>query len=326
MFELAPAQPSRGDLDWCWYLRRLGKGGETLERALHDIGVLQPGGWAYWQDSKMTDTGAPVEMMFIANQSSLSLRTEVEDPAKDPAGRVAKACDLMMQFGGTPPPAALRDVISAVQGAGPLRFGAWLGLHSGPDGLATTLYAEVPAEAADLRGLMLSDLIAPVFDDLGSGTRITMLGYHSQTGEVTLYCETDHDFADAIPKLVAPAEVPAEPLVFEIGLMLDAGVADARQKTTLQFNYALHDGNVPPTLTLLLSSKAIFEHDTVIADRVKNFPGDHVAAYTALTDQLLPASPGKAHHGDVGFLARKTRGPLVSIGVAAPWACPFEDG
>lgn len=325
MFELAPALPSRSDLDWCWYLRRQGRIGEVLERALHDIGVLQLDGWADWQDSVMTDTGAPVEMLFVADQSTLSLRTEVADPATDPSDRVAKACALITQLGSTPPPAALRDVISAAQGAGTLRFGAWLGLHSNADGLAATLYAELPAEAADLKKLVLPKSILAALDGLDDKARIKMLGYGCNTGEVTLFCETDQDFATAIPILTAPAQVPAEPLTFEIGLMLDAGVRNARQNSTLGFSYTLHKGEKPPSLTLYMCSKVIFEKDAIIADRVRSFPGVHVDAYAAMADDLTAAPAGKAHHGDVGFLARAGRGPLVSIGVAAPWACPFEN-
>ncbi len=130
MFNLAPAILPRSDLDWCRFLRSEGRVGEALERALHDIEVMVPGGWADWQPSTMTDTGAPVEMTFAANQSALSLRTEVDNPASDPSGRVAKACNLITGLGGTPPPAALRDVISAAQGAADLQFGAWLGFRA----------------------------------------------------------------------------------------------------------------------------------------------------------------------------------------------------
>ena len=32
MFELAPAYPSRSDLDWCWYLRKQGASGLPVDR------------------------------------------------------------------------------------------------------------------------------------------------------------------------------------------------------------------------------------------------------------------------------------------------------
>ncbi len=190
MFELAPAIPPRGDVDWCWYLRRQGTAGEALERALHDIGVLQPGGWADWQPSTMTDTGAPVEMIFTPDPTELSLRTEVDDPGKDPSGRVAKACNVISRLGGAPPPTALLDVISAAQGGANLRYGAWLGLHRCPNTLGLTLYAEVPPEATDLVGLFSSVQIAPTLAKLGDDVQLVMIGYATHCAETTLYFET----------------------------------------------------------------------------------------------------------------------------------------
>lgn len=324
MFELAPPIPSRSDLDWCWYLRRQGQIGEALERALHDIGVMHPGGWADWQPSTMTDTGAPVEMQFTANQSVLSLRTEVDDPGKDPRGRVAKACGIITQLGGTPPPATLRDVISAAQGAADLRFGAWLGLHRGAASLGMTLYAEVPAAAADLTDLLASTQIKPTLDALGNNVRLTMIGYTTHTGETTLYFETELAPEDVIPKLVQPAQASAEPLLRDINDMLDEGVANARPLRTLGFSYTLHNDGSTPTLTLQISSNTIFGFDDVIETLVRNYPGNHVASYAAMADQFEPAPKGLTHHGKVGLQARGEKRPLLSIGVAAPWFHPFD--
>lgn len=319
MFELAPAISPRSDLDWCWYLRRQGQLGEALERTLHDIGVMHPGGWADWQHSTMTDTGAPVEMQFTANQSVLSLRTEVDDPGTDPTGRVAKACTLITELGGTPPPAGLRDVISAAQGAADLKFGAWLGLHQGPKSLGMTLYAEVPSAASDLTGLLSSTHIKPTLSKLGAAVKMTMVGYCTDTGEITLFFETEDTPENVIPHLVGPAKVSAEPLLQNINEMLDAGVDGARPLRKFGFSYTMHADDRAPTLALRVSSKSLFALDDVIEQRVRNYPGDHVTAYAALADQLLPAPQGKTNHGMVGLHPRGDRYPLLSIAVAAPW-------
>lgn len=324
MFELAPAIPSRSDLDWCWYLRRQGRIGEALERALHDIGVMHPSGWADWQSSLMTDTGAPVEMQFTANQPGLSLRTEVDDPGKDPSGRVAKACAVITELGGNPPPAAIRDVISAAQGAADLRFGAWLGLHQYADRLGMTLYAEIPPAASDLTSLLSNAAIKPTLQALGDAVSLTIIGYHTDTGEITLFFETEHAPEDVIPQLVGPAKVSAEPLLRNINEMLDAGVEGARPLKKLGFSYTIHKDDSAPTLALQVSSKALFGLDDVIEQRVRNYPGDHVKAYAGLADQLAPAPSGLTNHGMVGLHPRGDRYPLLSIGVAAPWFCPFD--
>lgn len=323
MFEFAPAIPSRSDLDWCWYLRREGQIGEALERVLHDIGVIHPGGWANWYPSTMTDTGAPVEMHFTADQTALCVRTEVEDPSKNPSSRLAKACDLITRLGGAPPHAALLDVICTAQGAADLRFGAWLGLHQCADKLGTTLYAELPGAAADLIELLPTPQIISTLAPFNETVSMTMLGYTSATDEVTLYFETMLAPKDIIPTLANVAKVSAEPLLREISGMLDVGVSGDGRIGKFSFSFTLHkDG--PPTLTLLVSTKVLFGSDKYIAQLVRAFPGDHVAAYAGLEDQLSPAPNGKIHHGNIGMQARGERCPLFSINVAAPWICHLD--
>lgn len=325
MSELLPVIPSRGDLDWCWYLRRQGQIGEALERVLHDIGVMHPGGWADWQPSTMTDTGAPVEMHFTANQSVISLRTEVEDPGKHPGSRMAKVCDLITELGGGAPPVALRDVIGAIQGAADLRFGAWLGLHQCARKLGMTLFAELPANALELMGLFPATQIMATLEKFGDGIRPTMLGYHSFSGQTTLYFETDLAPQDVIQDLAIPSGVSPVPLLRNIGGMLDnAGAVNAGLMKKLGFSYTIHTDGSLPTLALQISAKDVFGSDAVIGQLVRNFPGDHVAAYAGLADQLFPAPAGKSFHGDVGLQARGDDSPLFSIGVAAPWNCPFD--
>jgi hypothetical protein len=325
MFELSPAIPPRSDLDWCWYLRRQGRIGEALERVLHDIGVMHPGGWADWHPSTMTDTGAPVEMLFSAKECSLSLRTEVEDPAKDPAGRVSKVCALIADLGGTPPPAALRDVISAAQSTANLRFGAWLGLRQCEEHLGTMLYAEVPAAAADLAGLLSSEQIAPILHGLENRAQVTKIGYDTHTGEVTVYCETDQAPDAIIPTLAKPAGVSPHPLINDIAHMIAAGSAHGHTPKTFGFSYTTRKDGSAPTLTLQMSAKALFGTDKVIEKMVKDYPGEHIAAYAALIEQHLPAPVGKTHHGNIRLRAVGDQCPLLSIGVAAPWICQFEN-
>lgn len=324
MFNLSPAIPSRSDLDWCWFLRKEGRIGEALERVLHDIGVMQPGGWSFWAPSPLTDTGAPVEMMFTANQSDLSLRTEIDDPANDPKTRVGRACALITELGGSPPPPVLRDVIGAVQSTAKLRFGAWLGLRHDNHGLATTLYAEVPAPATDLSGLPSFGQVLPTVQGLGDSTTVTMIGYDTSSGKVTVFCETHLSPAVAIPELVQPAGVSAEPLLQDIEQMIQAGAMPTYTPAKLGFSYTLNGADAAPTLTLEVSAKALFGTDAVIEQKVKDYPGDHSDAYSALMDQHVLAPKGKTHHGKISLSARKDAYPILSIGVAAPWICPFD--
>ncbi len=323
MFHLAPAIPPRRDLDWCWYLRRIGRTGEALERVLHDIGVMQPGGWADWQPSQMTDTGAPVEMMFSTGQLALSLRTEVDNPGTDPGTRMDKVCNLIKSLGGTPPPLALRDVISAAQGSGDLCFGAWLGLHRCERDLRTSLFAEIPQTAADIAPLLASQKATAVLHDLGDATRITMVEYTAATGDTAIHGQSATALDVVVPQLAQVAGVSADALLREIGMMRcnDRELVDAPQ--TWGFSLTERATGLP-ALTLYLSAKAMFDTDAEITQRVKTYPGNHIMAYTALTDQLPPAPHGKTHHGQIGLLAGADHRPLLSIGVAAPTISPLD--
>ncbi len=321
MLSFAPAIPSRNDLDWCWYLRRQGRAGNALERRLHDLGVMDPSGWADWVPSTLTTTGAPVEMAFCATNPNLSLRTEVADPASDPSTRVAQVCTVIADLGGTPPPAALRDVIRAAQGAGNLRFGAWLGLQQNARTLDTSLYAELPAAATDLSGLMWPPDIRTMITSLGPDVRATMLGYDATTGQVKMYFMARNAQRALLPTLAAPAHVSGDVLSMSIDGLADMAPQDALPIPQLGFSYAMHGADYPPQLTVYFSTNALFGTDAYTARRIKACGGKAMPAYTTLIDSLPLAPVGQMHHGMVGLAARPDAAPILSITVAAPWFC-----
>ena len=51
--------------------------------------------------------------VFSEDQKTLSLRTEVDDPRKDPSGRFEVACQRALELNGKRPAAAWREVIGA---------------------------------------------------------------------------------------------------------------------------------------------------------------------------------------------------------------------
>lgn len=324
LHRLEPTIGPRSDLDWCWYLRRHGAAGDTIERALHEIGVMQPGGWADWIGSTMTDTGAPVAMQFTAHQTNLSLLTEVADPQSDPATRVSDVCELMQKFGDTPPPDAQRNVISAMQSSDLLTFGAWLGLKVADNRLETSLHADIPADSADLCALLMSPEIRPVIAALGDLVQPRMISFDARSRDVTLHFDTTSDPHDIVPLLCIPSQVSPVPLLNDITHMLDAGNVYTKSWCELSFSYTFHDDLRPPTLTLFASAKGLFHNDTLIETMVRDYPGDHMRAYTGLADQLVRTTDGTTHHGKIGLQANGDKCPILSIDVAAPWECPVE--
>lgn len=319
MFSFSPAIPSRSDLDWCWYLRRQGRAGEAIERVLHNIGVMHPGGWADWSASSLTDTGSPVEVVFSTHDKAVTLTTEVDNPSHDPNTRFGQVCRIMADLGGTPPDAALRDVISAAQGAAKLHYGARLGLRHDGNTLSTMLFAELPTAASDLSTLMSQAPFEPILQTLGPSARTTMLGYDGTTRKVTIFCEADGVKRTILPALCGPAQVSPDVLSMSIDGMTDAAPSIDLPTQKLRFSYTIGATEFLPTLSLAFSSKALFGTDDAIERRVRACSFAKQAHYTQLLENLPVAPKGIAHHGDIHMTARKDAAPAMSINVAAPW-------
>jgi len=314
---------SRSDLDWCWYLRRNGAVGERMERVLHDVGVLQPGGWASWANSSLTDTGAPAQVIVSPNCDAMSLQTEVADPASDRKTRVARVCKIIADLGHKSPPNAIREVISAGQSDHHLNYGAWLGLRMSKTKQAAILIAEMPTQATDLTGLVTSDAVTASLRMFGKAVEVQKLAYDGATGETTIFCQTTQDHNGMIADLAKVAGMPAAPLQLSVENMFAAGRPDLDRSKPWGFSLSMPKGGGTPGLALQFAAKDIFASDAKVSKMVRTHPGDHHAAYTTLDEILLPAPKGQMHHGTIGLIARHSGSPALSIAVAAPWACPL---
>lgn len=321
MFSFAPAIPSRGDIDWCWFLRRQGREGDALERILHDLGVMNPGGWADWAPSTLTATGAPVEMQFSEDTAGLSLLTEVGDPSGDLSSRVTRVCKIMTELGGTAPHTPLRDVLSAAQGAGTLRFGAWLGLRQVGPQLHTRLFAELPADATDLAGLLWSPDIGQAIAACGSPTRATMLAHDGTTGLSTIYFRAEQP--DLTP-LAALAKVSDTALTAALARLVDLPGGAPLPFRQLGFSLAMQDGGTPPVLTLHVAAAELCATDDQIAARLTACCATPMSGYASLLEALPAAPKGQSHHRTINLTVRPCAAPSFSVGVAAPWSCPYE--
>ncbi|KJZ19235.1 hypothetical protein [Loktanella sp. S4079] len=319
MFNLAPAIPARSDLEWCWYLRRHGRAGDALERILHDIGAMDPGGWANWQPSTLTDTGAPIAVNFSTADHALALTTEVDDPGNDAATRFARACEIAKTLGGASPSAAFRDVVSAAQSSAYLDFGARLGLRHDGTKLSTIIYAEIPAAASDLSALVSDPPFTPILEDYGSAARATKVAYNTDNGEVTIYCEADNANRTILPALCLPAQVSPDILSMSIDGMTAGPPRIELPTRKLGFSYTIPPKNERPVLALSFSSKELFKDDIKIEERVRACGGSRLPTYTSLTEHLPVAPWGTTHHGHFAMTARQNAAPILSIDVAAPW-------
>ena len=325
MVEFAPALPSRRDLDWCWYLRRQGQEGEALERVLHDIGVMHPGGWADWAPSTLTATGAPVEMQLSDECRGLALLTEVADPASDPDARVTRVCEIMTELGSTAPGRALRDGLSAAQGAGRLRYGAWLGLRQKGRDLQTRLFAELPDDAQDLTGLFCPPGITAALDRSAVKARTRMLSVDGATGEMAVYFDCQRPTRASLATLAAVAQVSDKVLALALAGLAGRPEQDALPVRRLGFSLTMKPNGTAPVLQLQVPVAALRRgHDHQIAGWLNGNLKSPVNGYAGLLDALQSAGADRTHHRLISLTARPGSTPALTISVAAPWSCPLE--
>lgn len=323
MLGFAPAIPPRNDLDWCWFLRRQGREGEALERVLHDIGVMTPTGWADWAPSTLTATGVPVELIFCSGDPGLRLRTEVADPASDPADRVEQVCRLMASLGGTTPAAALRDVLSAAQSAQGLQFGAWLGLHQRRHKLHTRLFAELPAAATDLADLIYPPVIRNAIKDCAANIEPTLLEHDGARGVQTVHFSACGQIPVILRELAAIADVSHAILSVTHAMLTGHHDAAAFQNGCLLFSLTQQALDRPPVLQLHIAAADLPGTDRQIAATVRDLCPTPMVPYASLIDMLPAGQTRQPHHGNICLTARPGAAPAVSAGVAALSSFPY---
>ena len=258
MFGFPRSTSARNDVEWCWFLRRRGKNGEAMERALHDIGVMDHSGWADWQASPLTGTGAPAEVVFTAGQAGLCVTTEVDDPARDPAERLNKVCTLISDLGGNAPDAALRDVIAAAQCGADLTYGARLNILQNGARRQTKLLAEIPPTAADLATLLMPS-VSRSLQTLGDNRALTMLECDSATGSVTIHGKITQATLPHLPPLAEIADVSPDSLALAMEGLTETAMSGALPADTLGFSLTARPAGQPPALSVFLPAAALGE-------------------------------------------------------------------
>ncbi|SFR56295.1 hypothetical protein SAMN04488005_2913 [Yoonia tamlensis] len=282
MFSLAPPIATSSDREWCWFLRGFGKSGDVIERALYAIGVMDHSGWATWQHSSLTATGAPVVVRFATCERALSIITEVANPAHDPATKLATACNIITALGGIAPDQAFREVISAAQGASALTWGACLGLRHDGKQLQFTLYAELPAEAHDLSAL-LSQI------DPGACQGAYMLAYDTRGRRITYYCKPD-----------STTPLPA--------------VLGGAQPVSTR-----NEMGAPHNRAFAIDPATVLSGQSRLARQVNSFKQIVFRRHPCLVDHQLTEFPETAVVGNIWVTGNGPDNKVVSFDLAAPW-------
>lgn len=140
-----------------------------------------------WAHSPLTADGFPCELTF--GSAAPGVRYAVE-PAAPASQRLAVCERLLMQAGAPALPETIRHRMQALQQAGAISYGAWLGASHDAQGDRYKLYAEVPqAGAAQACASLLNDYLG--HGGMHQGHALRMLGYDPASGVLEFYFRTE---------------------------------------------------------------------------------------------------------------------------------------
>lgn len=303
-----------------WALASLAVGPGAAPRAWRALDILL-GGRDAVRDSRLTHTGAPLELAFVSHSGALRYTVE---PGRHPGQALPHALTLMTRLGCPLPDQSLLRRLSDWQQAGPLRFGAHIGGRHGDGGDTYKLYAEIPIEAAADAEAWGTPMLGrpPVLADPDRAARPVLIGINPATGEYEIYYRVEN---------LHPMEIGA--LMQRIGLDdRDAevrAIVAASQRIpprhalpgrTWGFSYAVAAGR-EPIFSLYSFARTLFGPDGRIRDGVlalaRRFDWD-LEAYAQLSAPLRDSRSFTGRHGLFGIVVAPGSAPGAWIGLAPP--------
>jgi hypothetical protein len=273
------------------------------------------------RDSRLTHTGAPLELAFVSHSGALRYTVE---PGSHPGQALRHALALMTRLGCALPDEDLLRRLSDWQQAGALRFGAHIGGRHDDGGDSYKLYAEIPIEAAadaEARGIAMLGR-PPVLTDPDRAARPVLVGINPATGDHEIYYRVEN---------LHPAEIGT--LMQRIGLNDRAAevraIVAATQRIpprhampgrTWGFSYAV-TAEREPIFSLYSFARTLFGPDGRIRDGVlalaQRFGWD-LGAYAELSAPLRDSRSFTGRHGLFGIVVAPGSPPGAWIGLAPP--------
>jgi hypothetical protein len=276
-----------------------------------------------WSGSTLSRTGFPVEIAFVAGDPSWRCTAEVAGPEVARRDRLplalAIACEAS-ELSGFELDAETAGLLDAAQGAGTLRYGAWLGVRQARGQAAAKVYAEVPAAAGPLlEAWERSRLGAPILPN--RQVQLSMLGL--QPGRTELYYGSlglrPGEIATALARVGLAGRAPEV-----LDLLTEAyGRSLGRELPAADFgwSYALGPGGEPEAFTLYTFANALLGGDGRIRTAVLRLAAAHgwdLSLYEAISRPLAARRGALTHHGMLGIVV-PAAGPLtLSLGLTPP--------
>jgi hypothetical protein len=273
-----------------------------------------------WEFSSLTGDGFPVEFTFSTQNSDFRYTAEVAGPETASSDRLRRAIAFAGESG-----TEAYDFLKAVQRAGPLRYGAWIGGRHGASGDSFKIYVEAPmgyCESADSRIAELfgtRDLLAH------RATPLKLIGYEPASQRYEFYFKT-----------TALERWEVSLLLRNLGLAacdrdLYAFVGEVRGKafghrslgtnTGFSIRRDVTDGRV--AFSFLTYARSLWGGDCRIRKRLLELAprlGWDATAYARISEPLVMRDDARTLHGIVAVTVTPMLPPSFQIGLRPPEA------
>ena len=288
----------------------LASSAEGLARALLEAraGRTPPGRWG---GSPLTGDGFPFELAFCTADHRLRFTVEPGAPDLEPSNRLDAANAVLRRLGAEAMPADLLEACRAMQGQGPLKYGAWISCRVGAEGCAFKRYVEVPAEAQGpltQAPVRLPDRVV----------LMRMIGYSAGAETVETYARISSLEPRHVAAVLAPAGLEAraaECLAF-IEAAYGHTIRGRLPGPSVGVSYVRGPG-AAPRVTLHFYARALWGSDARIRTRFSCIAaafGWNPDVYLRVTEPMHAREDWKTFHGLLGITLDPS-GMSLTIGV-----------
>jgi hypothetical protein len=274
---------------------------ETVARC---IDVFEGSSWpaVAWRFSDLNLDGCPLEVCFSSSRRALRYTVEAAGPEFANEARLGLACALASSVGAAP---MQGDVAAwkSMQAAGPLGWGAALGVRHDADGERLKIYLEVPDSISSKGPLTRLDTARrpecglPLFH---RDSRLVMFGHDLKSGTREFYFRLpmlDHIEARAVRSALESNQDTA-PLIPVFASLFPMPIETALQWFNLGYSVAISPVGAP-RVSLFFRSAAVDNARLQALLRGSAFPAPSSSLYA----EFLPVIVTEIPHGMVTLIS-----------------------
>ena len=290
----------------------------ALERLLDGVRGSSRGESA-WRASRLTPNGYPLELAFATDERALRYTAEIAAPEAEPAGRLARARELLRALGAGELPESEFSRYESLQRGAELHWGTWIGGRHDAGGDRYKLYVEVAKAGYE-------ELVREWLGERAllerAGLRLVMIGQELPSGRRELYFHAGELAWWEIARLLGRFGLAAreEELAKWMDALWGRRVRQwlARERGgDFGFSVSPATESKPLVLTLLARAPRVLGDDARAREKLlgvaSRFAVD-LSDYEVLSGALGSASGG-SHHGMIGIAIAEVGGLRLQVGI-----------